>query len=99
MNSPHKVFSLRAVVQMLFFVVAVPFLPLLISRRWDWWEAWTYGILCVLGFALSRMLAARRHPDLLAERARFTQHEPTTLCRRASFRRQMSRYRSQHLRS
>jgi len=35
MNSPHKVFSLRAVVQMLFFVVAVPFLPLLISRRWD----------------------------------------------------------------
>jgi hypothetical protein len=28
----------------------------------------------ILGFLISRVLAARRHPDLLAERARFTQH-------------------------
>jgi protein-S-isoprenylcysteine O-methyltransferase Ste14 len=28
-----------------------------------------------LGFAISRMLAARRHPDLLAERARLMHHE------------------------
>jgi len=60
---------------MLFFVVVIPFLPLLISRRWDWWEAWVYAIICILGFAISRVLAARRHPDLLAERARFMQHE------------------------
>jgi hypothetical protein len=26
----------RVIVQMLLFVVAVPFLPLLISWRWDW---------------------------------------------------------------
>jgi len=60
---------------MLFFVVVVPFLPLLISWRWDWWEAWAYAIIGILGFAISRVLAARRHPDLLAERARFLQHE------------------------
>jgi protein-S-isoprenylcysteine O-methyltransferase Ste14 len=60
---------------MLFFVVVIPFLPLLISSRWDWWEAWVYAIICILGFAISRVLAARRHPDLLAERARFMQHE------------------------
>jgi protein-S-isoprenylcysteine O-methyltransferase Ste14 len=62
-------------VQLLIFVVVIPFLPLLISRRWDWWEAWVYAIIYILGFVLSRMLVARHHPDLLAERARFTQHE------------------------
>jgi len=67
--------SARVIIQMLFFVVVVPFLPLLISGRWDWWEAWLYAIIGILGFAVSRALAARRHPDLLAERARFLQHE------------------------
>ena len=67
--------SARVIIQMLFFVVVVPFLPLLISGRWGWWEAWLYAIIGILGFAVSRALAARRHPDLLAERARFLQHE------------------------
>ncbi len=65
----------RVVVLMLFFVVVIPSLPLLISRQWDWWEAWVYAIIGILGFAISRALAARHHPDLLAERARFLQHE------------------------
>jgi protein-S-isoprenylcysteine O-methyltransferase Ste14 len=60
---------------MLFFIVVIPFLPLLISQQWDWWEAWVYAIIGILGFAISRVLATRRHPDLLAERARFLQHE------------------------
>jgi protein-S-isoprenylcysteine O-methyltransferase Ste14 len=60
---------------MLIFIVVVPLLPLLISWRWDWWQAWAFAIVCILGFAISRALAARRHPDLLAERARFLQHE------------------------
>ena len=67
--------SRRVIVLMLFFVVAVPFLPLLISWRWGWWEAWAYALMCILGFAVSRGLVARRHPDLLAERARFLRHE------------------------
>jgi protein-S-isoprenylcysteine O-methyltransferase Ste14 len=75
MNNQQRTFSARVVVQLLIFVVVIPFLPLLISGRWDWWEAWVYAIIYILGFVLSRMLAARRHPDLLAERARFTQHE------------------------
>jgi len=53
----------------------MPFLPLLISWRWGWREAWVYGILSVLSFVVSRLLVARRHPDLIAERARFIQHE------------------------
>ena len=67
--------SLRSISIMLVFIVIVPFLPLLISRQWDWWEAWVYAIICILGFAVSRILAARRNPDLLAERARFLRLE------------------------
>jgi len=75
MQQTQKIFSARVVVQMLFFIVVIPFLPLLISRCWGWWEAWVYAILSILGFAISRLLVARRHPDLIAERARFMWHE------------------------
>lgn len=75
MQNRPKVITPRVILIMLFFVVFVPFLPLLISWRWDWWEAWIYGLISVLGFAISRALAARRNPDLLAERARFLQQE------------------------
>lgn len=56
-------------------MVLLPFLPLLISGRWNWWEAWLYAIISILSFVISRILAARRHPDLIAERARMMQHE------------------------
>ncbi len=75
MKQQKKSISLRTIVQMLFFIIIVPFFPLLISWQWDWWEAWSYALICILGFVISRLLAARRHPDLLAERARFLQHE------------------------
>jgi len=75
MNNQQRIFSPRVVVQMLFFVVVIPFLPLLLSWHWDWWEAWVYALIGILSFAVSRVLVARRHPDLLAERARLMQHE------------------------
>jgi len=67
--------SIRVVIQALFFIVIAPFLPLLISGRWGWWEAWAYAIISVAGFVISRVLAARRHPDLIAERGRHMQQE------------------------
>ncbi len=73
--NPSKIITPRTIIQMVFFIVIVPFLPLLISRRWDWWEAWVYAIICVGGFVVSRMLVARRHPDLIRERARGLQQE------------------------
>jgi protein-S-isoprenylcysteine O-methyltransferase Ste14 len=75
MNNKQRTITPRVALQYLFMVVVIPFLPLLISGRWDWLEAWVFAIICILGFAVSRALAARRHPDLLAERARFLQHE------------------------
>ena len=77
MNTQQKAITPRVILQMLFFIVLIPFLPLLISRQWDWWEAWVYAIVSILGFIISRVLAARRHPDLIAERARSMQHENT----------------------
>ena len=77
MENPNKVLTVRVIVQVLVFVVLVPFLPLLISWSWTWWEAWVYALIGILGFIVSRVLVARRHPDLLVERARFMQHENT----------------------
>jgi len=75
MQSTKKIASVRVLIQALFFVVVMPFLPLLISGQWNWWAGWAYGILGFLSFVISRVLAARKNPDLIAERAKFMQHE------------------------
>jgi protein-S-isoprenylcysteine O-methyltransferase Ste14 len=67
----------RVILQLLLFIVVVPFLPLLISRDWGWWEAWTFAFVSILGFVISRILAARKNPDIISERARMMQHEDT----------------------
>ncbi|HET7011562.1 MAG TPA: isoprenylcysteine carboxylmethyltransferase family protein [Anaerolineales bacterium] len=75
MGAQRRVLTRRVVIQLLIFIVLVPLLPLLISGRWNWPEAWVYAAANIGGFAVSRALAARRHPDLIAERARWLQHE------------------------
>jgi hypothetical protein len=74
MHNQHRLFSPRAIALVLLFVV-VPLPPLLLSRNWDWWEAWVYAVICIFGFVISRMLTVRRNPDLIVERARFVQHQ------------------------
>ena len=75
MNDQPKPTTLRIILQVLFFIALVPLLPLLISQKWGWWEAWLYAAINILGFALSRYLMAQRHPDLITERARMMQHD------------------------
>jgi protein-S-isoprenylcysteine O-methyltransferase Ste14 len=75
MNIQKKSFTPRYVIQLLLFIIVIPFLPLFISGSWDWWEAWVYGFINVLGFAISRAMAAKRNPDLISERAQFMKHE------------------------
>ena len=74
-NTERKTLTPRVVAVTLIFVVVVPLLPLLISRQWGWWEGWTFAMIFIVGFAVSRTLASRRNPDILAERARFMRHE------------------------
>ncbi|MDT8304737.1 MAG: isoprenylcysteine carboxylmethyltransferase family protein [Anaerolineae bacterium] len=64
-------------VQLLLVLVVIPFSPLYISGRWDWWEGWVSAAIFILGFVVSRALAVRRHPDILQERAGFMEHEDT----------------------
>ena len=69
--------SVRSVLQMFVYILFVPFLPLIFSGRWNWWEAWVYALIGVFGFIFSRVLVNKRHPDLIAERAKYMQHENT----------------------
>ncbi|MFH2038085.1 MAG: isoprenylcysteine carboxylmethyltransferase family protein [Chloroflexota bacterium] len=77
MEAGQKTISPRVIIIMLFFIVVVPALPLLISRHWNWWEAWVYFLLCIVSFAISRLLAARNNPGIIKERAQFMQHDNT----------------------
>ncbi|HRF48999.1 MAG TPA: isoprenylcysteine carboxylmethyltransferase family protein [Anaerolineales bacterium] len=67
----------RVVVQLLIVVVLLPGLPVLITQRWDWWEAWAYAAVSAIGFVLSRVLAVKRSPDILIERSRAFEHANT----------------------
>jgi protein-S-isoprenylcysteine O-methyltransferase Ste14 len=67
----------RAIVQMVILVLLAPFIPMIISVQWDWWQAWAYAVSSVLAFAISRLIVARKHPDLIAERARFMDAKDT----------------------
>lgn len=70
MNTQTKLMTLKTIFQLVLVVVVFPLIPMIISGAWDWWEAWAYAIIHILGFIVSRVLAARRHPDIIAERAR-----------------------------
>jgi protein-S-isoprenylcysteine O-methyltransferase Ste14 len=68
MDKKTKNFPIKLIFQLILVLIILPLLPMLISGRWDWWEAWVFALIIFLGFILSRALAARKHPDLLAER-------------------------------
>ncbi|HBE02159.1 MAG: hypothetical protein A2096_09305 [Spirochaetes bacterium GWF1_41_5] len=70
-----KKITFTAIIKMLIFVVLFPFLPIIISHKYFWIEAWTCGLISVLSFAISRIIIAKKNPDLIAERAKFMQHQ------------------------
>jgi len=72
MGSARKALTPRIIILLLLVVVVMPLLPLLITGRWGWWQAWVYAAVAAAGFVLSRVLAVRHQgPGLIAERARF----------------------------
>jgi protein-S-isoprenylcysteine O-methyltransferase Ste14 len=77
MEKQKEVNILRTVILLLLVLVVIPLLPILISGRWGWWQAWVMAAVFLLSFVISRALAARRTPDILRERANFGQHENT----------------------
>jgi protein-S-isoprenylcysteine O-methyltransferase Ste14 len=77
MAEENKSNIVRAIMQMVIVVVVAPFIPMIISGKWDWWQAWAYALASVLAFAVSRLIVNRIHPDLIRERARFLQAKDT----------------------
>ncbi len=77
METQVKLINLKTVLQLVLVLFVFPVIPMIISGVWDWWEAWAYAILNILGFVISRALAARRHPDILRERARSMEMKDT----------------------
>ncbi|HSN93742.1 MAG TPA: isoprenylcysteine carboxylmethyltransferase family protein [Anaerolineaceae bacterium] len=68
---------IRIVVMLLLVLGVIPLLPILISGNWGWWQAWLLAGVFVLGFLVSRAIAARKTPDILKECANYNQHENT----------------------
>jgi protein-S-isoprenylcysteine O-methyltransferase Ste14 len=67
-------FSSKAIATF-FFAVFFIFIPLIVSGDVHWIEAWVLVILTVVVSVTSRVLAARKNPDILQERASFTDAE------------------------
>ncbi len=77
MTDTKQTFTLRLIVQLLLVIFAAPFIPMIISHQWGWWQAWAYAIASMLAFIISRIIVNRIHPDLIKERVRFMQAEDT----------------------
>ncbi len=77
MAKQNKLALWRVIAQLVIVVVIAPLLPMIVSGNWAWWQAWAYAIASILSFIASRALASRRHPDLIAERARFMEAKDT----------------------
>ena len=75
-QKPYKI-SPSVIVQLVIVLFIFPLLPILITWRWNWWQAWVYYVFLVLAFILSRYLARQRHPDILQERASYMEHKDT----------------------
>lgn len=65
----------RLLARALFVAIVLPALALPASGDWAWPEAWAFVLVTSVGFVVSRGLAARRHPDIIGERARMMDHE------------------------
>lgn len=70
MNTQTKFLTPKTILRLALVLFVFPMIPMIISGVWNWWEAWVYVVISILGFIISRGLAARRHPDILDERAR-----------------------------
>jgi protein-S-isoprenylcysteine O-methyltransferase Ste14 len=65
----------RTIMGLILFFLFTPLVLFITSGQFDWWMAWLYSILSVALMVGSRVLMARKHPDLVAERASYRDAE------------------------
>jgi protein-S-isoprenylcysteine O-methyltransferase Ste14 len=66
---------IRALIKFISYLILNPLVLFLSAGTARWPMAWAYFIVAVLAAIVSRVLARRKHPDLLAERAKSQQAE------------------------
>lgn len=67
----------RAIIGFLLFLFMVPAMLFISAGTLQWRMAWVYVIMLLAGAVGSRLLVWRRNPDLLRERANYTEAEGT----------------------
>lgn len=77
MAETEKRLTWQIIVQLILVIFIAPLIPMIVSGRWDWWQAWAYAIASSLAFIISRLIVNRVHPDLIQERSRFMQTKDT----------------------
>lgn len=70
-NGMKKMFWLKTTVIVLFSLFFM-FIPLILSGDYRWIEGWTFAAISLVVSILSRVLAAHKNPDIIQERASFT---------------------------
>lgn len=73
----HKWFGLRTLAGVFVLIILMPVTPFLLTQRWAWWEAWAFACVTIASFFTSRLVANRRHPGILDERAKFLDRKDT----------------------
>ncbi len=72
--SPRRTAVLtRAQIGRFLAALILPLLLFPVAGHWDWWQGWVFLALNILSSFIGRGLVALKHPDLIQERARFTQ--------------------------
>ncbi|OGO08203.1 MAG: hypothetical protein A2Z66_01660 [Chloroflexi bacterium RBG_13_66_10] len=66
---------IRAAVGLILYLLLAPALMFLFAGTLAWPMAWVYFVLLLAAALVSRLIVLRRSPDLLRERARFTEAE------------------------
>lgn len=69
MSKSERVVTPRTIIMVAVIVLIVPLLPILITGRWGWWQAWVFAAIYIFSFVISRIIANRRNPGIIAERA------------------------------
>ena len=66
---------IRALIKFISYLILNPLVLFLSAGTARWGMAWAYFIVAILAAIFSRVLARRKHPDLLAERAKSQEAE------------------------
>ena len=70
-------FGFKQVIAALLYFLGLPALLILVGGDARWWQAWAYIAISIFFTIVSRVLIAKFHPDLIAERAQYQDHRDT----------------------